>query len=339
MRIIKNIGTDRVYDELRSSLTPPALLNLASPVFSLFAYAELRDLLEKLGGCRVVLQGNDNDLGLTGNCSFGTEGLGITPGNQFSLIQCSEGEDESATLRAWFTSIWNSLPADEQYKNALLARLQELASPQPASLIYYLTLFQIFKDLGDELDEERIVKSATGNRNTTVWKKLYKFQRDGVIGAIDKLERLGGCIIDVGFRVFKLASSNIRAWEPNRDDLPTTLQESIEHLKSDRTEQDIFFELLLKLGLDLTVPMERKTIAGKAVHSVGAGTLLACMAEKIAASEVESLGLGIVAWHKTLSPAGDTTIVFRDSAFAGDVAKTNLTAILQQYGLENVRSL
>ena len=74
-------------------------------------------------------------------------------------------------------------------------RLQELADPKAPSLVYYLTLFHLFKDLGDELDEERIVKSATGIRNTTVWKKLYKFQRDGVVGAIDKLERLGGCII------------------------------------------------------------------------------------------------------------------------------------------------
>jgi len=144
---------------------------------------------------------------------------------------------------------------------------------------------------------------------------------------------------DLGFRVFKLSTSNIRVWEPNRDDLPKTLEESVEHLKSDRTEQDILFEILLKLGLDLTVPMEQKTIAGKAVHSVGAGTMLACMAKKIAASEVEPLALGIVAWHKTLSPAGDTTIVFRDSAFADDVAKMNLTAILQQHGLDNVRSL
>jgi len=62
---------------------------------------------------------------------------------------------------------------------------------------------------------------------------------------------------DLGFRVFKLASSNIRAWEPNRDDLPTTLHDSIEHLKTDRTEQDILFELLLKLGLDLTIPSNR----------------------------------------------------------------------------------
>jgi len=144
---------------------------------------------------------------------------------------------------------------------------------------------------------------------------------------------------DLGFRVFKLASSNIRAWEPDRDDLPTTLEDSIDHLKSDRAEQDILFELLLKLGLDLTVPIEQKTIAEKAVHNIGAGTLLVCLAEKIAAAEVEPLALGMVAWHKKLDPAGETSVIFRDSAFTDDVAKTNLTAILQQHGLENVRSL
>jgi adenine-specific DNA-methyltransferase len=144
---------------------------------------------------------------------------------------------------------------------------------------------------------------------------------------------------DLGFRVFKLASSNIRAWEPNRDDLPTTLHDSIEHLKTDRTEQDILFELLLKLGLDLTIPIEQKPIAGKAVHNIGAGTLLVCLASQIAAAEVEPLAQGIVAWHKALAPVGETTVVFRDSAFADDVAKTNLTAVLQQHGLENVRSL
>ena len=88
---------------------------------------------------------------------------------------------------------------------------------------------------------------------------------------------------DLGFRVFKLDSSNIRAWEPNREDLPKTLEESVEHLKTDRTETDILFELLLKLGLDLTVPIEEKTIAGKTVHSIGAGTLIVCLAQKIAA--------------------------------------------------------
>jgi adenine-specific DNA-methyltransferase len=144
---------------------------------------------------------------------------------------------------------------------------------------------------------------------------------------------------DLGFRVFKLDSSNIRTWEPSRDNLPQTLQEATEHLKAGRTEQDILFELLLKLGLDLTVPIEEKKIAGKAVHSIGAGALLVCLAEKIDRNEVETLAQGIIAWHRQLAPAGETQTVFRDSAFADDVAKTNLTAILQQHGIENVRSL
>jgi adenine-specific DNA-methyltransferase len=169
---------------------------------------------------------------------------------------------------------------------------------------------------------------------------------------------------DLGFRVFKLDSSNIHAWEPNRDDLADTLLQHAEHLKTDRTEQDILFELLLKLGLDLTVPIETKIIhpqisqistdkskennlctsaksADKAftVYSIGGGVLLVCLAPQISNDEVESLALGIVEWHKQLLPAGETQVVFRDSAFADDVAKTNLTAILQQHGLTNVRSL
>lgn len=144
---------------------------------------------------------------------------------------------------------------------------------------------------------------------------------------------------DLGFRVFKLDSTNIREWEPNREDLSRTLQESIEHIKAGRTETDILYELLLKLGLDLCVPIEKGGIAGKDVYAIGGGVLIACLAEKIARDEVETLGQGIVKWHKALAPAGDTTCVFRDSAFADDVAKTNLAAILNQNGIVNVRSL
>lgn len=144
---------------------------------------------------------------------------------------------------------------------------------------------------------------------------------------------------DTGFRVYNLDSSNIRTWEPDRDDLAHTLLNSVDHLKAGRSEQDILVELLLKLGLDLTVPIEQQTVAGKTVYSIGAGTLLVCLAEHIRTEDVEPLAQGIVAWHKQQAPVGDSTVVFRDSAFADDVAKTNLTAILQQRGLDNVRSL
>jgi adenine-specific DNA-methyltransferase len=155
-------------------------------------------------------------------------------------------------------------------------------------------------------------------------------------------------------------------FEPNLDH---QLQ-AIEHLKTDRTEQDILFELLLKRGIDLCVPIETQIFSHEAtkarsgkekdtgsdaelknlrgfvpscethtVHSIGGGSLLVCLSPAIPQDDVEPLALGLVAWHKELKPAGETTVVFRDSAFADDVAKTNLTAILHQHGLETVRSL
>ena len=144
---------------------------------------------------------------------------------------------------------------------------------------------------------------------------------------------------DAGFRVFKLDSTNIHEWEANPGDLESSLLASIDHLKENRSETDILYELLLKLGLDLCVPIETRSIAGKRVYAIGGGVLITCLAEKITRENVEQIARGIAEWHKGLSPDGDTTCVFRDSAFADDVSKTNLAAILEQQGIANVRSL
>lgn len=144
---------------------------------------------------------------------------------------------------------------------------------------------------------------------------------------------------DNGFRVFKLDTSNIRAWNPKTNDLKTSLFDHLEHLETGRSSDDILYEILLKLGLDLCVPIEQREIAGKQVNSVGAGVLMACLVESIKAAEVEALALGIVAWRKEQGTVGDTTAVFRDSAFENDVAKSNLAAILEQHGIKQVRSL
>lgn len=132
---------------------------------------------------------------ISGNCPFSTNGLGLTPGNQFSLIQSSDSSTEGKMLETWFTGLWDGISSGTPGRNWLADHLDEMVAHKSPSLVYYLTLYHLFKDIGEQLDEERIVKSATGIRNTVVWRKLFKFQRDGVIGAIDKLERLGGCII------------------------------------------------------------------------------------------------------------------------------------------------
>ena len=144
---------------------------------------------------------------------------------------------------------------------------------------------------------------------------------------------------DTGFRVFKLDTSNIRAWNPQPENLQDALLDYQNNLLAGRSETDVLYELLLKLGLDLCVPIETRDIANFTVYAVGGGVLLACLAEKISREQAEPLALGIAAWHKELAPAGDSTCVFRDNAFADDAAKTNLSAILEQHGIANVRSL
>jgi adenine-specific DNA-methyltransferase len=144
---------------------------------------------------------------------------------------------------------------------------------------------------------------------------------------------------DIGFRAFRLDTSNILPWEPEWEKLEEIVKKSVDHIKEGRVESDILYELLLKLGLDLAVPIEERTISSKRVYAIGAGTLIVCLDKKVSKSDAEPLALGIVGWHKELAPVGETTCVFLDSGFADDVAKTNLSAILNQYGLENVRSL
>ncbi|WP_367885527.1 helicase-related protein [Pseudogemmatithrix spongiicola] len=252
MRLVANAGSDRVIDIFSSALQPGRRLDLVTSSLSLFAFAELRAPLSRLGHSRLVLPRSGSDLLLLGSeqdraarnrlqqrwlarslaewlrttvevrrargavpqgtavvrdasgaplnvvlgsLSLSTDGLGLAPGNSLSLIQASESVGEAAALSGWFDVQWKSLLADESAKSELLAELDGLASHKDPSLVYNLILHHVFKARGDDLDEERVVKSATGIRETQVWKKLYKFQRDGVVGAIDKLERFGGCII------------------------------------------------------------------------------------------------------------------------------------------------
>ena len=144
---------------------------------------------------------------------------------------------------------------------------------------------------------------------------------------------------DLGFRVFKLDTSNVLTWEPDPVNLEDTLIESVDPIKPDRTEQDILYELLLKFGLDMCLPIKTRTIASKSVRAVGDGTLMACLDKKITSQEAETLALGIAGWHDELASPGDTTVVFCDSAFVDDVAKTNMATILEQRGLRNLRTL
>ena len=140
--------------------------------------------------------------------------------------------------------------------------------------------------------------------------------------------------LDLGFKVFKLDASNIKPWDADFDNLETALFDSIENIKPDRSEADVLYELLLKYGLDLAVPIEERKIAGKTVYLIGAGALIVCLDKKISLEVVE----GIAALKEELKPEV-MRVVFKDSGFADDVVKTNAVQILRQAEIEDVKSL
>lgn len=136
------------------------------------------------------------------------------------------------------------------------------------------------------------------------------------------------------FKAFKL-DSNITAWDGNPDNLEQQLDVFANNIKTNRTEEDILFEILLKYGLDLTVPIERKNIAGKTVYSIGLGTLFICLADGITPQ--------ISREHRSLEtrtkPFHFAGAIFKDSGFASDKDKVNAMQILKRFGIEEVNSI
>lgn len=139
---------------------------------------------------------------------------------------------------------------------------------------------------------------------------------------------------DLGFKVFKLDSTNIKPWELGFDLTAQDLEDQISNIKPDRKEEDVLYEVLLKYGLDLTLPITEHSIDGHKVFNIGMGALIVCLSDKISLEVAE----GIAKLKDELNPE-IMRVVFKDAGFADDVVKTNALQILKQAGIEDVRSL
>ena len=139
---------------------------------------------------------------------------------------------------------------------------------------------------------------------------------------------------DLGFKVFKLNSTNIKPWETNPNLEEKQMEAFVENIKMDRDEQDVIYEILLKYGLDLTLPITEHTIAGQNVFSIGEGSLIVCLSDSISSDVVK----GIIKLKDQLNPEF-TRVVFKDAGFEDDVAKTNAVQTLKQANVADVKSL
>ncbi len=149
----------------------------------------------------------------------------------------------------------------------------------------------------------------------------------------DELDLGGDTDPDRGFRVFKLAESNFATWEADRskdaDDLVKQLELHVDHIRSERTPDDLLHEILLKSGFQLTTPVEILELAGKRAHSVAEGALLISLDS--------DLTLELI---RAMAERKPERVVCLDAGFAGnDQLKVNAVQIFKTKGVTSFKTV
>ena len=132
-------------------------------------------------------------------------------------------------------------------------------------------------------------------------------------------EDSSGTRLDVGFRVFRIDESNMKDVYYHPTELEQqSLLDMVSNIKDDRTDMDLLYACLLDWGVELHLPHTSQVIDGCTVHNVDNGALMACFHADVPDSVVRAMA----AQHPVRA-------VFRDSAFASDDAKINVTEIFK----------
>ena len=138
--------------------------------------------------------------------------------------------------------------------------------------------------------------------------------------------------LDIGFKVFKLDDSNIKTWDSRTKDLETTIFNSTQNLKEDRTQEDLLYELMLKMGIELTAKVEKVNVDGKIIYNIQSGGLVICLEDEITKEIIDVI--------PTLkSPFMEMKVVFKEYGFKSDADKMNAIQNLKQHGIKDVRSV
>ena len=137
----------------------------------------------------------DKNVAVQGGMDFTAEGLGFVPSSRPLLATGFTEKVAVDEIVRWFAALWHAADSSGIEQESLMKRLQAMASDKDPDALYHQILYHVFETLRGELNEDRIIKTKTGIKDHAIWKRLYKFQKDGVLGAIDKLEKYNGCII------------------------------------------------------------------------------------------------------------------------------------------------
>lgn len=164
------------------------------------------------------------------------------------------------------------------------------------------------------------------------YKNICEIGKERIRRAGEKIKKekgLESLNLDIGFKVLKLDSSNIKKWQPDYENLELSLTDYINNFVDGRTELDVVYEIMLKYGLNLTYSVDEHIINSKKVYSIGFGMLIICLDNEITIDVAN----GILNLVKELTPES-TRVVFKDNGFKTDSNKTNIKEILKCGGIE-----
>lgn len=173
-----------------------------------------------------------------------------------------------------------------------------------------------------EIGKERIRRAGDQIKNDLI--KKY-----GTASEEERKEMKNPGELDIGFKTFKLDSSNIKEWNPGQyDDVQLAIEDSLTPYVEGRTEDDVVYEMILKMGLDLTYPVEEYEVNGKTIYSVGYGFLMISLADEIDLAIAEKM----IEIKDEYQPE-EFRVIFRDEGFRNDTDKTNIKETLRSAGL------
>ena len=159
------------------------------------------------------------------------------------------------------------------------------------------------------------------------FKNICEIGKERIRRAGDKIvQESGNKNLDIGFKVFKLDSSNLEKWDPDYDNLEQTLLVSKDNIKPNRTPEDLIYEIMLKYGIDLTLPIEEYDAGENKIYSIGFGALLICLDNKITKDITDSI--------IELASEDVSRVVFKDNGFASDADKTNIKETLRTHNID-----
>lgn len=142
------------------------------------------------------LQGADRSVAYSPIQGFTPMGLGVEKGNAVSnFIQLIDDQPMVKSYLNLFEQIWQDKQQVEDVTDEILRYIESVYQENPPERIYFLMLYNIFKDFLEDINEDVLPNNLTGYQDTLIWKKLFNFQKDAAVGIINKLETYNGCIL------------------------------------------------------------------------------------------------------------------------------------------------